>query len=131
MERQLLTILCLVSLAATCQAADPHCFPTDATLEEKINHNANLTDNNHDGLITTSDVHHLEDLYDHNQDGFVTEREFAKSYSCAVGATIYFARYNFNLISQGKANLTREDFTEEPFASGVPRAQYIEVYKQR
>ena len=131
MEKQLVSILYLVSLTTTPQAADHHCLPTNAMLEEKLNRNADFNDHNHDGLVTSSDIAYDLRLYDSNHDGVVTEGEMLKRYLCVFGDTVYFARFNFNQLSQGRANVSTNHFSGEPFASGLPRSQFIAVNRGR
>ena len=127
-----MSILCLVSLSTTSPAADPQCLPTNAPLDGKLNRMADFLDLDDDGLISTSEITHDLNPVDSNKDGFITEDEALTLYKCAFGETEYNSRFIFNQVSQGAANISTDHFAGvEPFASGIPRAQFITLNRDR
>ncbi|XP_025089149.1 uncharacterized protein LOC112561116 [Pomacea canaliculata] len=123
-------LICLVSMATA--AEEGGCVSTSLSIDEKLRINAAANDHDNNQIVDASDVaYDLSHNYDTNGDGAVTEDESITRWTCAFGDTVYFARFVFNLLSRGQAEIRPEQFNVPPLDTGIPLSRFIELNRQR
>ncbi|PVD31646.1 hypothetical protein C0Q70_07063 [Pomacea canaliculata] len=114
------------------RAEEGGCVSTSLSIDEKLRINAAANDHDNNQIVDASDVaYDLSHNYDTNGDGAVTEDESITRWTCAFGDTVYFARFVFNLLSRGQAEIRPEQFNVPPLDTGIPLSRFIELNRQR